>query len=456
MQWMLFLSIFLLLMDGVFGAETDEAMSVMEGDSVTLHTNLTEILNDDTLLWLFGPNEFVISQITRKEDLTSFFVTDDVRFNGRFQVDQNTGSLTIRNTRIRHSGQYKLRFSREKTTTKTFNVTVIGVVDETGGVKSVSVMEGESVTLQNYVTAIQRDDLIVWRFGDKGILLAKIDGETNETSVNIADERFKGRLELDQTGSLIITDTRTEHAGLYELQIRGRESSQQFLVSVSGVFVETDGAKLVSVMEGDSVTLNPDLTQLQRVYKILWTFGAQGSTIVEVNRNYNIYESDMMFAFRVNVNRNASLTIRNIRTSHSGLYVAKISHSTGTSYKKFGVIVYESPSVIDAGEAEIKSMSVRKGNPVTLETFPEVFGYELMLWGFGDEGILIAKYDTEATVASLYDAVDGKFRGRLHLHHQTGALTIRNTRTTDSGLYQLKIMSGHTSYKKFSVTVSGE
>ncbi len=111
---------------GVFGAETNEAMSVMEGDSVTLHTNLTEILNDDTLLWLFGPNEFVISQITRKNDLTSFFVTDDVRFRGRLQVDQNTGSLTIRNTRIRHSEQYKLRISREKTTTKTFNVTVIG------------------------------------------------------------------------------------------------------------------------------------------------------------------------------------------------------------------------------------------------------------------------------------------------------------------------------------------
>ncbi len=108
------------------------------------------------------------------------------------------------------------------------------VVAETGGVKSVSVMEGDSVTLQNYVTEVQRDDLIVWRFGDKGILLAKIDGETNETSVNIADEQFKGRLQLDQTGSLIIKKTRTEHAGLYELQIRGRESSQQFLVSVSG------------------------------------------------------------------------------------------------------------------------------------------------------------------------------------------------------------------------------
>ncbi len=65
---------------GVFSAETDDTMSVMEGDSVTLHTDLTEIQNDDTILWLFGPKESVISQITRKNDFTSFFVTDDVRW----------------------------------------------------------------------------------------------------------------------------------------------------------------------------------------------------------------------------------------------------------------------------------------------------------------------------------------------------------------------------------------
>uniref|UniRef100_A0A9J7YQD9 Immunoglobulin domain-containing protein n=1 Tax=Cyprinus carpio carpio TaxID=630221 RepID=A0A9J7YQD9_CYPCA len=125
MQRMLLLTFFLLLVYGVFVAETDETVSVMEGDSVTLYTDLTEILNDDTILWVFGPKGMVISQVTRKNDLTSFFVTDDERFIGRLQVDQNTGSLTIRNSRKRHSGQYKLTISREKTMTKTFNVTVI-------------------------------------------------------------------------------------------------------------------------------------------------------------------------------------------------------------------------------------------------------------------------------------------------------------------------------------------
>ncbi len=100
--------------------------------------------------------------------------------------------------------------------------------------KSVSMMEGDPVTLHTDAE-IHTDDLIVWRFGDKGILLAKLDVGTNETSLFGADERFRDRLQLDhQTGSLIITDTRTEHAGLYEVQIRGRESSQRFLLSVMG------------------------------------------------------------------------------------------------------------------------------------------------------------------------------------------------------------------------------
>ncbi len=70
------------------GAGIDETMSVMEGDSVTLHTDLTEIQNDDTILWMFGLKGLVISQITRKNDLTSFFVTDEAEFRGRLQLDQ--------------------------------------------------------------------------------------------------------------------------------------------------------------------------------------------------------------------------------------------------------------------------------------------------------------------------------------------------------------------------------
>ncbi len=55
------------------GAGIDDTMSVMEGDSVTLHTDLTEIQNDDTILWMFGFKGLVISQITRKKRFDLIF-----------------------------------------------------------------------------------------------------------------------------------------------------------------------------------------------------------------------------------------------------------------------------------------------------------------------------------------------------------------------------------------------
>ncbi len=45
-------------------------MSVTEGDAVTLQSDLLEILNDDTILWMFGPKDILISQIRREDDLT--------------------------------------------------------------------------------------------------------------------------------------------------------------------------------------------------------------------------------------------------------------------------------------------------------------------------------------------------------------------------------------------------
>ncbi|XP_039520390.1 uncharacterized protein LOC120474295 [Pimephales promelas] len=78
-------------------------------------------------------------------------------------------------------------------------------VDE---VKSVSVTEGESVTL-NTDTEIQTDELIAWRTGHNN-LIAKIKGNNFE--------RLRDRLTLDEkTGSLTITNTRTTDSGLYKV-----------------------------------------------------------------------------------------------------------------------------------------------------------------------------------------------------------------------------------------------
>ncbi|KAL0153318.1 hypothetical protein M9458_051397, partial [Cirrhinus mrigala] len=101
-------------------------------------------------------------------------------------------------------------------------------VDE---VKSVSVTEGESVTLNLDITKIQEGELI-WRF--EQILIATFNTQNNERECHdsTAGGRFRDRLELDQTGSLIITNTTTQHTGLYGVYNRSDININIFSLTV--------------------------------------------------------------------------------------------------------------------------------------------------------------------------------------------------------------------------------
>ncbi|XP_051763361.1 hemicentin-1-like isoform X3 [Ctenopharyngodon idella] len=116
-----------------------------------------------------------------------------------------------------------------------------------------------------------------------------------------------------------------------------------FFMLSNGVFGDTDEVKSVSVMEGDSVTLQTDVTEVQRDDQILWTFGPRGTRIAEIHRQ-NIYIDATGTTFEKILqidNQTGSLTIRNIRTEHTGLYKLQIvSNIRGTSNQRFSVTVY--------------------------------------------------------------------------------------------------------------------
>ncbi|XP_039538661.1 SLAM family member 5-like isoform X10 [Pimephales promelas] len=105
---------------GVFG----DSVSVTEGDSVTLNTDLTEIHKDEDILWKYGAKYFIIAEISR--DYRIFITHDgpDGRFRHRLKLDNQTGSLTIMNTTTEHAGVYELEITGAKVTSKTFNVSV--------------------------------------------------------------------------------------------------------------------------------------------------------------------------------------------------------------------------------------------------------------------------------------------------------------------------------------------
>ncbi|XP_052445387.1 SLAM family member 9-like [Carassius gibelio] len=81
---------------------------------------------------------------------------------------------------------------------------------------------------------MMNDDLILWKFGSENTSVAEINVMAGSITVfdDVLDERFRDRLKLDhQTGSLTITNTRTEHTGLYQLQII-RNVSKSFNLTV--------------------------------------------------------------------------------------------------------------------------------------------------------------------------------------------------------------------------------
>ncbi|XP_056614003.1 uncharacterized protein LOC130429456 [Triplophysa dalaica] len=115
------LSLFFCHSNGVFGDEV-KAVSVMEGHSVTLHTD-TQLHTHDVIEWRFGvqsPDE-IIAEIN-KEAKTKPFIIE--RLKNHVEIDDQTGSLIITNITTQHTGRYELEIIGNTFQNKHFNLTV--------------------------------------------------------------------------------------------------------------------------------------------------------------------------------------------------------------------------------------------------------------------------------------------------------------------------------------------
>ncbi|KAL1250510.1 hypothetical protein QQF64_018306, partial [Cirrhinus molitorella] len=106
----------------VFGGDAVQSESVTEGESVTLQTDVNTVKTDDLIQWRFGNNkDILIAQINRQSGKRKFY---DVKFKDRLQLDDQTGSLTITDTRTTDSGLYEVKNNNNKQILNTFNLTV--------------------------------------------------------------------------------------------------------------------------------------------------------------------------------------------------------------------------------------------------------------------------------------------------------------------------------------------
>ncbi|XP_056615446.1 uncharacterized protein LOC130430379 [Triplophysa dalaica] len=455
------------LCDGV------KSVSVMEGESVTLHSDVTDIQSYYLTLWRFGDDGFTIARINRDKIIYS----DIPAFRDRMVLDDQTGSLTITNSRIKHSGLYKMEISNSTgTSVKKFRLTVYDspflIEAEKGELKTVSVTEGDPAYLMMEDVDTQRYDLIVWRFGDDGILILKGDREDNKTTFT-HDEIYEDRLELNyQTGSLTITDARITDTGLYKVKISGDRRAEylRFILTVSASGISSGGVagiviavllamsgavgvfvffirrrtseikkqndvfvdKSVSMKPGDSVILHTGVKDIQKDDEITWMF--EDTSIAKMKGDQTIENIDERFKDKLKLDpQTGSLIIKDTKAEHTGLYKVKMR-------------LQDVPSAQIINVSASDKLSVNEGDPFTLSSGQTELGDNVMTWRFKDKHIAtVSKHQ-----APVYD--EERFKDRVHVDPKTGSLTVRNSKAKDSGLYQLQI-STEKSERKFTVTV---
>ncbi|KAK7126454.1 hypothetical protein R3I94_017814 [Phoxinus phoxinus] len=360
-------------------------------------------------------------------------------------------------------------------------------------VKSVSVMEGDSVTL-NTDTEIQKAELILWTFGPDSTRIAQINKIINMVSLysNVLDGRFRGRLELDdQTGDLTITNIKTDHSGLYELQIIGGNvvTAKKFSIIVSArlpVPVIIRNSSHCSSSSSSSCSLVcSSVVNVSHVtlswYKGISVLSSISVSDLSISLSLPLeveYQDKNTYSCVLNnpiSNQTTHLDIHTLcRTcavdestikTEGGLssgHIVLICFFVGVFVLAVAVvgifIIHRKRRNTDhAGQTrghdtemsnadgvvaeKMKTVSVTVGDSITLKTgLTEIQRCAVVQWRFAKSDTdLTNPFEVIARLNELNDSGCHDHDGRVHLDHKTGYLTINGIRPTDFGIYKVNI-----------------
>ncbi|XP_059425045.1 uncharacterized protein LOC132159516 isoform X5 [Carassius carassius] len=378
-----------LLAKGVF---SDIVKSVMEGDSVTLHTDLTDLHKYERIVWIFGPGRTRIAQInTVVNKISVYNDVLDGKFRDRLQLDDQTGSLTITDTKTEDSGLYELQtIGGKDVLPKMFSVIVSAHLP----VPIITRNSSQCPSSSSYCSLL----CSVVNVGH--VTLSWYKGNSLLSSISVSDLSISLSLPLE-----VEYQEKNSYSCVINNPIRNH-------------------------------TTHLDITQLchtcsasdsSTYYIVLGCFIAL--VVVAVFCGYYYHQRKSKQA----VNQGQPDGEENIRlTNADGETLEQERHSQNNTFVE---------------KDEFKSVLAMVGETVTLHTdLTEIQEEELIQWKFADskvnklaEFFVIAKWDKTNNEEHLHD--DSKFKDRLHLDHNSGSLIITNITNELYGHYKLHITS---------------
>ncbi|XP_073700602.1 natural killer cell receptor 2B4-like [Garra rufa] len=187
----------------------------MEGDSVTLHTDVI-VQRNDQIVWTFGPQGPRIAEIHKQ--IIDMFSSSET-FGDRLQMDNQTGSLTIRNIKTEHTGLYKLQIFSNRETYKRFNVTVYAAL-------SIPVFTRDSSQCSSERSSSQNCSLLCSVVNVSHVTLSWYKGNSLLSSISVSDLSISLSLPLEveyqdkNTYSCVINNpisNQTKHLNITDL-----------------------------------------------------------------------------------------------------------------------------------------------------------------------------------------------------------------------------------------------
>ncbi|XP_052446710.1 uncharacterized protein zgc:171601 isoform X1 [Carassius gibelio] len=449
------LLLFLLLAKGVF---TDIVKSVMEGDSVTLHTDLTDLQKYERIVWVFGLGHTRIAQInTVVNKISVYNDVLDGKSRDRLQLDDLTGSLTITDTKTEDSGLYELQtIGGKEVPPKTFSVIVSGPLP----IPVITRNSSQCPSSSSYCSVV----CSVVNVGH--VTLSWYKGNSLLSSISVSDLSISLSLPLE---------VEYQEKNSYSCVINNPIRNQTTHLDISKLCQPCSAQGLsVGVIAGICVGLLL-VAGGPGVYCCYKKF-AKGNDQTTTHQAIPL-ENDPVSSTA------PCLPRRDTNNPNNGQALLEVANNPNNANKEIpdqekdlpdgpeesGPLI-DDEEILDQGRDlpggleesdplhdmfhsepdQVKKIKVKQGDTVTLKSgVTEIQIHDRLRWKYADSRAsesttlysVIAVYDKRSDKIFEREGPGGKFKDRLQLDHQTGNLTIKNMRVKDSGLFKLEIKS---------------